>query len=58
MRDGLTRTERVVLAVLSELSKERGGRGVPTLELYGRVVEVLELSQDELQAVLRKLNGR
>ncbi|MEW5740633.1 MAG: hypothetical protein AB1938_17020 [Myxococcota bacterium] len=58
MRDGLTRTERVVLSVLGEMTRERGGRSVPTVELYGRVVEVLDLSQDELQAVLRKLGQR
>ena len=58
MRDGLTRTERVVLTVLKALSDERGGRPVSTLELYGRVVERVELSQAELQAVLNRLVGR
>lgn len=58
VRDGLTRTERVVLATLKELMDERGGRAVATLELYGRVVERLDLSQDELQRVLQRLAGR
>jgi len=58
VRDGLTRAERIVLSVLKELSDERGRRGVSTLELYGRVVERLDLSQAELQAVLSRLAGR
>lgn len=58
VRDGLTRTERVVLVTLKELMDERGGRAVATLELYGRVVERLDLSKDELQRVLQRLAGR
>lgn len=58
VRDGLTRTERIVLTTLNEATKERGGRAVPTLELYGRVVEKVNLSQAELQAILRRLAGR
>lgn len=58
VRDGLTRTERIVLTTLDELSKERGGRSVPTMELYGRVVEKVSLSQAELQAILARLAGR
>jgi hypothetical protein len=58
VRDGLTATERVVLTVLQELSEERGKRSVSTMELYGRVVERLPLSQAELQAVLSRLAGR
>ena len=34
VRDGLTREERVVLWVLSETQKERGGRNVPTTMLW------------------------
>ena len=33
VRDGLTREERVVLYVLHETQKERGGRDVPTTML-------------------------
>ena len=37
VRDGLTRTERIVLTTLNELQKERGGRTVPVIELWGRL---------------------
>lgn len=57
VRDGLTRTERVVLWVLSETQKERGGRNVPTAMLYGRVIEYVDITPDELQAILRRLGG-
>lgn len=57
VRDGLTRTERIVLATLHVLTRERGGRSVPTMELYGRVVERVNLSQAELQAILSRLAG-
>ncbi len=56
-RDGLNRRERVVLWVLSELQKERGGRNVPTAMLYGRVVEHLDMSPDELNAILVRLGA-
>lgn len=58
MRDGLTRTERIVLVTLQQLTKDREGRSVSTMELYGRVVEQLDLGQAEFQAVLAKLAGR
>lgn len=58
VRDGLTRTERLVLTTLQELQKEREGRSVPTMELWGRVVEKVDLSQAELQAILSRLAGR
>lgn len=58
VRDGLTRTERVVLVALQQLTREREGRSVSTMELYGRVVEQLDLSQPEFQAVLARLAGR
>ena len=58
VRDGLTRTERIVLTTLNELTKEREGRSVPTAELYGRVVEKVDLSQAEFQAILSRLAGR
>jgi hypothetical protein len=58
VRDGLTRTERIVLTTLNELTKEREGRSVPTMELWGRVVEKVDLSQAELQAILSRLAGR
>jgi hypothetical protein len=58
VRDGLSRVERVVLWQLSELQKERPGRHVPSALLYGRVVEHVNLSVDEFQAVLQSLVGR
>ncbi len=55
--DGLTRRERIVLLCLDELQRARGGRSVPTAELYGRVLEEVDLSVAELQAILRKLGA-
>lgn len=57
VRDGLTRRERVVLTTLMELERERGGP-VPTPQLYGRVLEHVDLSPEELQAILQKLGAR
>jgi hypothetical protein len=56
-RDGFTRKERVVLWMLGKLQQERGGRNVPTTMLYGRVVEHVDMSVDELQAILQRLGG-
>lgn len=58
VRDGLTRTERVVLVTLKALQEEKQGRSVSTMELWGRVVEQVDLGQDELQRILAKLAGR
>ncbi len=58
VRDGLTRVERVILWQIHELQKERGGRNVPTAMLYGRVVEHVDISVDELQRTLARLIGR
>lgn len=57
VRDGLTRKERVVLWVLHETQKEMRGRNVPTAMLYGRVVEHIDMSVDELQRILQRLVG-
>lgn len=57
VRDGLTRSERVVLWVLGRVQHERGGRNVPTAMLYGRVVEHVDMSVDELQAILQRLGA-
>jgi hypothetical protein len=57
VRDGLTRPERLVLWVLSETQKELRGRSVPTAMLYGRVVEHLDMSPDELIAILQRLGA-
>jgi hypothetical protein len=58
VRDGLTREERVVLYVLHETQKERGGRNVPTAMLWGRVCEHFYISPEDLSAMLARLGGR
>lgn len=55
VRDGLTRVERVILWQLSLLEKERPGRMIPTAQLYGRVVEHVDLSVPEFQRLLARL---
>jgi len=57
VRDGLSREERIVLYCINDIQKERGGRNVPTAMLYGRVVEHIDMSVDELQLILQKLIG-
>ncbi len=56
-RDGLTRIERTVLYTLHETQRELGDRNVPTVMLYGRVVERVNISVDELQRILQRLIG-
>jgi len=56
-RDGLTRTERIVLQVLHEIQRERRGGSVPTAMLYGRVLEFVDLSKSDLQACLQRLGA-
>jgi len=56
-RDGLTRVERLVLHELHALQAERRGRNVPVAQLYGRVVEHLPLTPDELTRILTKLGA-
>lgn len=58
VRDGLTREERIVLWVLHETQKERGGRSVPTTMLWGRVCEHFYLSPEDLSAMLARLGAR
>jgi hypothetical protein len=57
VRDGLTREERVVLYVLHETQKERGGRSVPTTMLWGRVCEHFYIGPEELSAMLARLGA-
>ena len=57
VRDGLTPDERVVLVTLQQLQRERGGLSVPVIELWGRVVEQTNLTQAQLQAILRRLGA-
>ncbi len=56
-RDGLTKKERIVLYCLHQIQRERNGRNVPTPMLYGRVVEHVDMSIDELQTILRRMTG-
>ncbi len=55
VRDGLTRTERIVLYVLHETQQELNGRNVPTAMLYGRVLEYVNMSEAELHLYLDRL---
>jgi len=55
VRDGLNRKQRAVLFCLQELQRERGGRFVPTPMLYGRVVELVDMSVEEMQSILQRL---
>lgn len=56
-RDGLTRKERIVLYCLHQAELERPGRNVPTAMLYGRVVEYVDMTVDELQHILQRLSS-
>jgi hypothetical protein len=56
-RDGLTRLERVILWQLHAAQKELGRDSVPTTLLYGRVLEHIDVSVAEFQAVLQRLVG-
>jgi hypothetical protein len=58
VRDGLTREQRVVLYVLSQLQKERGDRNVPTTLLWGRVCEHFYISPEDLSEMLAQLGAR
>ncbi len=56
-RDGLTQKERAVLVCLQEAQRELGDRNVPTVLLYGRVVEKVDMSVDEMQRILQRFAG-
>lgn len=58
VRDGLTREERVVLYVLHNTQRERGGRNVPTAMLWGRVCEYFYISPRDLSDMLARLGAR
>ena len=55
VRDGLTRTERIILYVLQETQRELNGRNVPTAMLYGRVLKYVDMSEAELHLYLDRL---
>ncbi len=58
VRDGLTRTHRIILYVLHETQREMQGRNVPTAMLYGRVLEYVNISEAELHVYLDRLGVR
>ena len=58
VRDGLTRKERAVLYCLRETQEELKGRNVPTVMLYGRVIEKVDMSQQEFQSILNRMVGK
>ena len=57
LRDGLTKKERTLLYCLLETQKELGNRNVPTGMLYGRVCELIDISQEEFQAIMGKFSS-
>ncbi len=52
VRDGLTHGERIVLSCLYELEQQYGERQIPTSMLYGRVIEHVDLSVEDMESVL------
>lgn len=58
LRDGLSTNERAVLYCLNQIQREVGQRNVPTVMLYGRVAELVDISQGELQSILNRMVRR
>ena len=56
-RDGLNRKERVVLYCLMQTQKEFKDRNVPTITLYGRVLEHIDIGEAEFQHILANMVG-
>ena len=52
VRDGLTHGERTVLWCLYELKQQYDERHIPTSMLYGRVVESVDMSGEDMQSIL------
>lgn len=57
VRDGLNKKERAIMYCLQQAQQELGGRNVPTVMLYGRVVELIDISQEEFQTILSRFVG-
>lgn len=55
VRDGLTRKERIVIYCINQIQTESGGRNAPTAMLYGRVLEYVDMSIEEMQSILTRL---
>ena len=56
-RDGLNRKERIVICCLMQTQKEFRDRNVPTVTLYGRVLEHIDMGEAECQHILAKMTG-
>jgi hypothetical protein len=56
-RDGLNRKERIILYCLHETQREFNDRNVPTMTLYGRVIEHMDIGQEEFKTILSRLTG-
>ncbi|MDX1570898.1 MAG: hypothetical protein R3200_10450 [Xanthomonadales bacterium] len=57
-RDGLTRLQRVILYELHKLQRERPDKpSIPVIQLYGRVIEHIDCSEEELQEALQSLGA-
>ena len=57
VRDGLNKKERAILYCLKQTQEEMGGRNVPTIMLYGRVLELVDISEAEFQSILSRFAG-
>lgn len=55
VRDGLTRVDRAILVALARLQAERGPRSTSTAMLYGRVVEIVDVGEQEFMQALQWL---
>lgn len=58
VRDGLTRKQRIILYCLHQLQAERQGRNVPTVMLYGRVLEFINMGMEEFNVALSVIETR
>lgn len=56
-RDGLNKKERAILFCLQQAQQELGDRNVPTILLYGRVLEFVDISKGEFQSILSRFAG-
>ena len=57
VRDGLTRLERIILYCLYEAQKDMKGRNVPSVMLYGRVVEYIDIDEDDFKRALERVTA-
>ena len=57
VRDGLRRKQRIVVYCIDQLEKEWGDRNAPTAMLQGRVLDYVDMSEQELQQILQGMTG-